>query len=161
MHARAGEIAASLGLEPHPEGGRYRRIHESSLRVRAGQRERASMTAIHYLLCAGETSRWHRVDADECWHHAEGDALELHVLDPATRTLACHRLGSLDAHTGTQPLVVVPAGHWQAARPLGAYSLVACIVAPGFEFAGFTLLDGAPDIAGMIESLAPHLMPLG
>ncbi len=34
---------------------------------------------------------------------------------------------------------VVPAGAWQAARPLGDYALVSCIVAPGFDFAGFEL----------------------
>ncbi len=36
---------------------------------------------------------------------------------------------------------VVPAGMWQAARPLGDYALVGCTVAPGFEFADFSLLS--------------------
>jgi hypothetical protein len=37
----------------------------------------------------------------------------------------------------------VPAGWWQAAMPLDAYALVGCTVAPGFDFADFTLLDPA------------------
>lgn len=31
------------------------------------------------------------------------------------------------------------AGAWQAARPLGEWALVGCIVAPAFDFAGFEL----------------------
>ena len=38
-----------------------------------------------------------------------------------------------------QPQVVVPAHAWQAAEPTGEYTLVSCIVVPGFEFAGFEL----------------------
>ena len=37
---------------------------------------------------------------------------------------------------------MVPPGAWQAARSLGAYTLVGCTVAPGFEFAKFEM---APD----------------
>jgi predicted cupin superfamily sugar epimerase len=33
----------------------------------------------------------------------------------------------------------VPAGAWQAARSLGAWTLVGCTVAPPFDFAGFEL----------------------
>ena len=40
------------------------------------------------------------------------------------------------------PQIVVPAGAWQAARPLGSWTLVGCIVSPAFEFDGFEL---APD----------------
>jgi hypothetical protein len=34
---------------------------------------------------------------------------------------------------------VVPAGVWQAARPLGGWVLVGCTVAPGFEFSSFEM----------------------
>jgi predicted cupin superfamily sugar epimerase len=37
---------------------------------------------------------------------------------------------------------VVPAGAWQSARSLGAWTLVGCTVAPGFEFSGFELAPG-------------------
>ncbi|HEX4982966.1 MAG TPA: cupin domain-containing protein [Ilumatobacteraceae bacterium] len=43
---------------------------------------------------------------------------------------------------GARPQVVVPAGAWQSATPLGEWTLVSCVVAPGFEFDGFEV---APD----------------
>ena len=48
------------------------------------------------------------------------------------------RLGN-DLDAGERPQAVVPAGHWQSAKSLGAWTLVGCTVAPGFEFAGFDL----------------------
>jgi hypothetical protein len=41
---------------------------------------------------------------------------------------------------------VVPAGAWQAAGSLGAWTLVGCTVAPGFDFSGFEVApkDWAP-----------------
>ena len=53
--------------------------------------------------------------------------------------------GSRDTRAGPgrrarSPQHVVPGGHWQAARPAaGAEVLVSCVVAPGFDFADFTL----------------------
>jgi predicted cupin superfamily sugar epimerase len=52
--------------------------------------------------------------------------------------VAIHRLG-VDVRDGEEPQVVVPAGAWQAARPLGDWTLVGCIVAPAFSFDGFEL----------------------
>jgi predicted cupin superfamily sugar epimerase len=60
----ARRLITALGLSPHPEGGWYR----ETLRV-AGD-GRAVVTAIHFLLDAGQRSHWHTVDATEiwCWH---------------------------------------------------------------------------------------------
>ena len=98
---------------------------------------RAASTAIYYLLRAGERSHWHRVDAAEVWHWYAGEALELSIssdVGPAT----LHVLGN-DLGTGARPQIVVPAGMWQAARPLGGWCLAGCTVAPGFEFTGFEM----------------------
>ncbi len=159
MHPRAQELMALLQLAPHPEGGHYRRVHASAFNVTCRARQRAALSTIHYLLAAGEISRWHRIDADEAWQHGEGDALELLTFDPQANRLARHRLGRADARD-TRPLCVVPAGCWQAARPLGDYSLVSCSVGPAFEFDGFSLLDDAPDIAAQLRALAPDLLDL-
>ncbi|MGY2876956.1 putative cupin superfamily sugar epimerase [Marmoricola sp. URHA0025 HA25] len=51
-------------------------------------------------------------------------------------------LGS-DLESGESPQLVVPGGHWQAARPVDEAVLVSCVVVPGFDFADFTL---APEI---------------
>ena len=44
-----------------------------------------------------------------------------------------------DLAAGQRPQILVPSGHWQSARPLGAYALVGCTVSPAFEFAGFEM----------------------
>ncbi|MBC7506765.1 MAG: cupin domain-containing protein [Sandarakinorhabdus sp.] len=52
------------------------------------------------------------------------------------------RLGP-DILAGDAPQAVVSAGHWQSARTVTDAgvdcALVSCIVAPGFDFGGFTL----------------------
>ena len=66
-----------------------------------------------------------------------------------------HRLGPLDEDT--QPVRVVPAGQWQAARCTGDYALVSCTVAPGFEFADFSMLRDDADAAGLIRRRQPDM----
>jgi uncharacterized protein len=129
----AAEVVQLLGLEPHPEYGHYRETFRDSLTVAGG---RAASTAIYFLLRAGERSHWHRVDAAEVWHWYAGAPLQLRIADGS----ACKsvRLGS-DLATGERPQAVVPARAWQNAESLGAWTLVGCTVAPGFEFAGFEL----------------------
>ncbi|MBS0591475.1 MAG: cupin domain-containing protein [Proteobacteria bacterium] len=155
MHSRATELIEILHLQPHPEGGHYRRAYTSPAQLRHNDTMRPAATAIHYLLCAGEISRWHRIDADEIWQHHEGDALELMLFDADAGRLTRHRLGRDDAATDTQSIVGVRAGIWQAARPLGDYALVSCSVAPGFDFAGFELLDPLSETARRIAATDP------
>jgi uncharacterized protein len=156
MHRRAHDLIQSLALEPHIEGGHYRRIYES--RLRHGESARPAATSIYFLLAAGELSRWHRVDADELWHYYEGDPLELLRFDPSDGSLVRNVLGPVCRDSA--PVCVVPAGVWQAARPLGAYTLVGCTVAPGFEYRGFSLLAQAPDISARIGAQHPELLAL-
>jgi len=130
----AEAVAALLELAPHPEGGYYRETFRDSAATGAG---RAASTAIYYLLPAGQTSAWHRVDAVEIWHFYAGAPLELRLSQDgrAAQTLL---LGPQLAQ-GHRPQGVAPAGWWQSARSLGAWTLVGCTVAPGFEFAHFEL----------------------
>ena len=127
----AEEIIRRLGMKPHPEGGHYVET------FRAPGEGRSSGTAIYFLLRAGERSHWHRVDADETWHHYAGAPLELSMSTDG-KSVRHHRLG-IDFGIGEQPQIVVPRTAWQAARSLGAWTLVGCTVAPGFDFAGFEL----------------------
>lgn len=133
----AAALIARFGLAPHPEGGWYRRLYCSPTQVSGPTGLRPAVTTIVYLLRAHESSRWHRVRADEIWHFYEGAPLTLLTADPALDRIEETLLGhAADA----SPVAAVPAGHWQAARSEGAYSLVGCTVAPGFDFADFTLL---------------------
>lgn len=134
----AAEVVRLLGLAPHPEGGHYRETFRDPRAVEAGGNSgRAASTAIYYLLALDEFSEWHRVDAAETWHHYAGAPLVL-TISPNGHDAAAHRLGPGLAR-GERPQLTVPAGHWQTATSLGAWSLMGCTVAPGFDFAGFEL----------------------
>jgi predicted cupin superfamily sugar epimerase len=133
MEARMSDIETAeaiirkLELQPHPEGGWYRETWKGP-----DIGGRASGTAILFLLQAGERSHWHRVDADEIWLWHAGAPLVLSMgIDEAGET----RLGL----GGEVVQAVVPTGWWQAARSLGAWTLVSCTVSPGFRFEGFEL----------------------
>lgn len=140
------DLIDRFGLQPHPEGGWYRELHRSDARViRSDGQLRSGLTAILFLLEAAAVSRWHRVNAaDETWHFAAGDDLELLVLPPGADRVQRRRLGPLRSEGESEPLAVVLAGHWQAARTLGSWSLVSCCVGPGFSFADFSLLRDQP-----------------
>jgi uncharacterized protein len=127
---KADDVIRLLALKPHPEGGYFR----ETFRDPHTENGRARSTAIYYLLKAGEVSRWHRVDAVEVWHWYAGAPLELKVHDGSS--LQSSVLGSALAE-GQMPQAIVPVRCWQSAKSLGAYSLVGCTVAPGFEFSGF------------------------
>jgi predicted cupin superfamily sugar epimerase len=129
----AQDVIRLLDLKPHPEGGHYRETFRDA--ADAGT-ARGVSTAIYFLLCAGERSRWHRVDAAEVWHFYAGAPLALSIgREGRTSTV---RLG-IDLAAGERPQAVVPANAWQEAESLGAWTLVGCTVAPAFEFAGFEL----------------------
>ncbi|MBK9273739.1 MAG: cupin domain-containing protein [Flavobacteriales bacterium] len=160
MHPRAEALIRELGLLPHPEGGHYRELHRSPLQVHPpdGRGDRAALTTIYFLLPAAEISRWHRVSSDEVWHHLEGAPLELLVSDPDLHHVQCHLLGPL--RDGLRPEVVVPPGQWQAARSTGDFTLVGCVVAPGFDFADFAMLRDLPDDAERLRQRQPDAVDL-
>jgi len=137
----ADEIIAHFSLSPHPEGGWYRQTWMAE----AKKGERPAGTAILFLLKAGENSHWHRVDADEIWHYHAGAALELRQAASSTGPAQRSVLGA-DLALGQSPQIIIPAGHWQAARTTGDWTLVGCTVSPGFQFAGFELAPPEFDI---------------
>ncbi len=146
MGSRASELIERLGLQPHPEGGWFAETWRSSQHVMPadGRGRRSGLTVIHFLLGAGDVSRWHRVLSDEAWQWCEGAPLELLLAPPTDGAIRVARLGPLTAARDTVLHEVVPAGTWQAARSTGAYSLVTCCVGPGFDFADFTMLRQLP-----------------
>jgi predicted cupin superfamily sugar epimerase len=128
----AADVIRLLALEPHPEGGHYRETFRDPRTVDG----RALSTAIYFLLARGQRSHWHRIDAVEIWHHYAGAPLALSVFGADGTSVV--RLGS-DVAAADRPQAIVPAGAWQAAESLGAWTLVGCTVAPGFDFTGFEL----------------------
>ena len=117
---------ARLGLKPHPEGGHYAEVW----RDRPAEGSRGAASTIYFLLRAGERSRSHRVDAVEIWLWHAGAALELEIGEEKT---------VLGPGEGERLQATVPPGAWQAARSLGEWTLVSCVVAPEFRWDGFEL----------------------
>ncbi|MDB5447511.1 MAG: cupin [Phenylobacterium sp.] len=135
----AAAIIAALNLAPHPEGGWYRETWRAAETLPGG---RAVATSILFLLEPGQRSHWHRVDAGELWLFQAGEPLELSMAEDSgpAWTVA---LGP-DPLAGQLPQQLVPPGAWQSAQASDAgWTLVGCVVAPGFEFKGFEL--AAPD----------------
>jgi len=81
-------VIAALGLAAHREGGHYRETWRDS----PPGGGRGVGTAILFLLRDGESSHWHRVDAEEIWIWQAGAALALDI-SPAGRDIQRFRLG--------------------------------------------------------------------
>jgi uncharacterized protein len=126
-------IIAQLQMSTHDEGGHF----AEAWRGEPGEDGRASGSSIYYLLRAGERSQWHRVDATELWlFHAGGPlALDYVAADGVVRR---YTLGPA-LNSGELLQVVIPAGCWQTAVPLGSWTLVACVMVPGFTTEGWEL----------------------
>jgi predicted cupin superfamily sugar epimerase len=164
----AEEIIKHLQLQPHPkEGGFFRETFRSAELLAASALPsrypgaRSASTAIYYLLTPSTYSALHRLQTDEIFHFYLGDPIrmvQLHA-DGSSTTVV---LGP-DVLGGQQMQLVVPRGVWQGSllEPGGAFALLGCTVAPGFEYADYesgdrqTLLTQYPAAADWIRRLTP------
>jgi len=130
----ADQVVSLLNMQPHPEGGFYAETFRDPVTDANG---RAASTLIYFLLPEGVLSRWHKVDAVETWHWYAGAPLELSIsADGGPKDILTL---SNDLAAGQRPQGIVPRDGWQQARSLGAWTLVGCTVAPGFQFEGFVM----------------------
>ncbi|MGP3776824.1 cupin domain-containing protein [Streptomyces sp. SDT5-1] len=123
---------SELDLEPHGEGGWFRRLYTSPHEVSTPHGPRPAATSIHYLLDERQPrGLLHRNRSDILHFLIDGGPLEYVTVDPAG---ALHRtLLSPDAERH----LLVPGGHWKASRLTGGarHGLVAEVVTPGFDYA--------------------------
>jgi predicted cupin superfamily sugar epimerase len=134
-----------LRLAPHPEGGYFRQTYRAEIEIArealpagfAGARP--ASTGIYFLLDGENFSALHRLQSDEMWHFYAGETLVVSVIDAAGK-LSEILLGS-DPEAGQVFQAVVKAGCWfgSRVRDSGAFALVGCTVAPGFDFADFKM----------------------
>jgi predicted cupin superfamily sugar epimerase len=140
----AAEVAATLGLVPHREGGHYRETYRSPVAIPTPAGMRSLCTTILYLLTADDPSRFHRLRFDEVWFFHAGSLVEMVFLDP-------HETLFIGPEA---PQALTPGGRWMAARvappargaataPAAApdWALVGCVVSPGFEYDDFEAGD--------------------
>jgi predicted cupin superfamily sugar epimerase len=151
----AAEMARSLRLHRHLEGGWYAETYRAERRIPAEvlpaayEGSRAAATSILFLLERGDVSRLHRLRSDELWHYHAGDPLLLHVLTPD----GVYFRSVLGPDPTADHLFQVPvlAGCWFGAESSGDWSLVGCAVAPGFEYHDFELGKRADLVAQFPE----------
>lgn len=168
----AQEVIDLLRLEPLPlEGGYYRETFRAPIVVPEEglpgdyYGDRNASTAIYFLITPEENSALHVLPSDEVFHFYRGDPVEMLRLYPdGVGSVA--RLGP-DLAAGERPQVVAPGGVWQGCRLAGggAWALLGCTVAPGFDFRDFhiatpvdilDLVDRYPQHEEMIRDLSPR-----
>jgi len=140
-------------LIPHPEGGYYREVYRSgqTLLSPASGKKRNALTHIYFLLAKGQTSRFHKVVHDEVWNFYAGSPLKL------IRFNGRDVIEAIIGTAGGDFVAVVKGGVFQAAETTGAYSLVGCTVAPGFDFEDFSFLGDDPELKlKLIENYAGY-----
>lgn len=183
MAASAAQIVATLGLQAHPEGGYFRETYRAAEQVQTPRGPRSVATAILFLVTVAAPSRFHRLLSEEIWLHQGGAPLELVMLPPNAAAQVV-RLGPPSEGAKLRPQALVPALAWQAARVAagpatsgtaaggpdlsaaddlgesGEWSLVSCVVTPGFDYEDFelgrreNLVRGWPDARDLILALA-------
>jgi uncharacterized protein len=157
MQHRIQQLITQLNLQAHPEGGYFAETYRAVESIDTKNGERNLMTAIYFLLTSNDVSRLHVIASDELWFHHEGSDLSVHILDESGHQILPLGGKSLEA----RPQQLVPAGKifGSTVDEPDSYALVSCVVAPGFDFIDFKLLDKAellekyPDFPEIIERL--------
>lgn len=162
---------SKLGLTPHPEGGFFKETFMSTemtsdqeLSVNFDGKRRL-YTSIYFLLTSQNISHFHRLKSDELWYYHAGSPLSIHLIDEngAYKEI---RLG-LDLDNGEVPQALVPKNtiFGSSIRSEDSFSLVGCMVSPGFEFKDFELftqkelLQKYPEHKEIIMKMAYEVIP--
>ena len=129
-------IIKTLNLSPHPEGGYYSETYRSEITLKENNRQ--LMTVIYFLLTSDNISRFHRIKSDELWFYHSGSPLIVHTLNE--NGYKENKIG-FDFKNEYLPQFLVPKDTIFAASVLekNSYSLVSCVVSPGFDFNDFEL----------------------
>lgn len=165
MLNEAKDFIKKLQLEQHPEGGYYRSSYVANEEIDAFGTQRKLYTNIYFLLKSGEVSHFHRLKSDEVWYYHAGSSLTIHVIDEEGNYEEL-KLG-LDLDAGERPQAIVRKNSifGSSVNELDTFSLVGCMVSPGFDFADFelftqeSLLEQYPQHEMIIRKLAYEKLP--
>ena len=160
-----------LGLSPHPEGGYYKETFQSA-EVTSDQElsvnfegTRKLYTSIYFLITSHNVSHFHRLKSDELWYYHAGSPLSIHIIDENGNYKEI-KLG-IDLDKGEVPQALVPKNtiFGSTVRGDDSFSLVGCMVSPGFEFKDFELftqqelLQKYPQHKNIIMKMAYEVIP--
>jgi predicted cupin superfamily sugar epimerase len=138
--AQAVDWIARLGLEPHPEGGWFRRIYTDSREIATPGGPRAAASSIHYLLDRrSPIGRLHRNRSTILHYLQHGGPVDYFLLgaDGELRTV------TLGSEPDQQLFLEVPGGVWKASSlvPNVDHALVSEVVLPGFDYADHDFMN--------------------
>jgi predicted cupin superfamily sugar epimerase len=138
---QAQNIIKIFELEPHIEGGWFRRTFQSDRTYDtiglSGTRH--CTTSIVYLLSKSEFSAFHKLKQYETWHFYAGDQIIIYWFD-ANGTLQSKILGN-NYDKGDVPQLTINPDTYFAAELMecSEYAFVGCSVSPGFDYADFSI----------------------
>lgn len=135
-------------LQPHAEGGYFSPLFKSNNIVKVlnndayNDENRSAGSSIYYLLNKEDYSAWHILKSDELWNFHKGSPLNIHVINE-NGNLFTYLLGDPFQTPGATFQICIKAGNYFCAENIdkSTYSLVSCIVIPGFEYNDFKLAD--------------------
>jgi len=142
-----------LGLTAHPEGGYFREIYRNNNLITAKELNqkysgpRNLSTSIYFLLESRKVSKLHRLKSDEIRYFHYGSTIRVHIFDKMAYT--AYTLGT--SYKEDQLLqLIIPAGAVFGAEVLdeGGFTIVGCMVSPGFHFDDFELVGFNEMVAG-------------
>lgn len=147
MQYSAQYFIDNLKLVEHPEGGYYASTFHAEDPIAVRDVERPIYTSIYFLLRSQDISHLHRLKSDELWYYHSGSSLTVHMIYP-DGTYEAKKLG-LNLEAGEVPQVLVPKNtiFGSSVDDADTFSLVGCMVAPGFDFADFELFTQAELLA--------------
>ena len=125
----ARELIQKFELEPHPEGGFYKRTFLS---------DNPSFSSILFLLGKNNFSAFHKIKSDEQWNWYYGDNIIIHEID---KDGIYHQTKLSDQQKSFHFQHVVKGGNWFASECIGEHSfaLCGCTVIPAFNFDDFEM----------------------
>lgn len=129
-------IIETLQLEPHPEGGYFKRTYESDISAKVGPdgSDRKLISCIYYLLTHDSPiGHLHENRSDIIHFFQLGRPISYTLVSPEGEVIQA--IIGPDIDQGQQLQLTVPSGWWKASELLtGEYGLISEAVSPGFEY---------------------------
>jgi len=146
MNLEAKKIINQLNLQPHPEGGYFKEVYRADEIIKNSNLperysgDRNFSTSIYFLLEGNQISKFHRLKSDEIWFFHSGSSITIHFIDEFGN-YSKQILGSNLIDEKFQ--ITIHKGNWFAAElnDKSLFSLISCVVSPGFDFSDFELAE--------------------
>src|SRR5437868_5861080 len=110
----AEALIAKFGLEPHPEGGFYKRTFAAG---------NDSFSSILFLLKKDNFSAFHKIQSDEQWNWFLGDDIVIHEIDKNSNYI---RTVLSNQHGKENFQYVVEGGNWFSSECSGTNGFALC-----------------------------------